>query len=245
MTRSAPGRHAVVLLLACTSCTAPPGLNDRGSGLKLAGIELAGGAPDAALQSAQEVLQASPHDATAWVLAGDAQAQLGQAERAQASYTRALAEDGASVPAALGLAKLQLAQDPAAAAAALRPLAAAHPHDARIWTDLGVAYDLQSRPADAQRAYRRAMQEAPLLPTPQADLGLSLALAGHPVEGAALLRPLATAPQATARLRADYALAATLAGQRQAAQAMLGQDLPPEQVASALSRYNDLRNAPP
>jgi Flp pilus assembly protein TadD len=65
------------------------------------------------------------------------------------------------------------------------------------------------------------------------------------VEGAALLRPLATAPQATARLRADYALAATLAGQRQAAQAMLGQDLPPEQVASALNRYNDLRDAPP
>ena len=227
-------------LASCAGATRDP-LGASAEDLKVAAIELAGGSPAAALQIVQHVLAVNPHAAAAFVLAGEAQAALGQTEAATASFAQALAITPTLLEASLGLARLKLASDPPAAAAALSALLRPYPGDPRIWTDLGVAYDLQSKTNDAQTAYRRAIQLNPAGVAAQADLGLSLALAGRPREGVALLQPLAAQPQATARLRQDLAVAETLAGNTPAARSLLVLDLPADQTASALAAYGNLR----
>ena len=71
-------------------------------------------------------------------------------------------------------------------------------------TDLGIALDLQERHAEAQAAYRQALDAAPDLDAARVDLGLSLALSGDGAAGAQVLRPLAASADARAASRPPH-----------------------------------------
>nr|WP_321983201.1 tetratricopeptide repeat protein [uncultured Lichenicoccus sp.] len=229
------------LLSGCATMPASPQADHD---LKVADIELASGAPDAALRIMQELAAQRPHDLQVALRLGEANAALGHPQAAEASFRRILATAPHDVQAGFGLARLHLASNPAAALVELQGLSEAAPRDARILTDLGVAFDLLGRAHEAQAAYHHALDLDPALSSAQADLGLSLAISGHPEAALRLLGPLAQAADAGTRVRQDFALAETLAGHQDQAASVLRHDLPEAQVAAAVSAFEALRNAP-
>ena len=233
-----------LMLLLIGGCASTPGATDARRDLKVADIELASGAPEAALQVVQDLAARRPHDAAVLVRLGQVNTALGRRQAAETSFRQALARQPSSFDAAFGLARLHLGSDPARALKELQSLASRQPGNAKVLTDLGVAYDLEALPRDAQPVYRKALEVDPSLVSTQVDLGLSLALSGHPQEALKILGPLAQASDAAPRIREDYAVAATLAGRTDDALAVLGHDLPREQVLAAVTAYQALRSAP-
>ncbi len=236
------GALGIALLLLAGCAGGSPGETQERE-LKVADVELASGMPEAALQLMQQAAAQRPDDAAALVRLGEANMALGRWEAAETSFRRAVSNNPGSMEAALGLARLHLVTDPPAALVDLRGLAARWPRDPRLLTDLGVASDLVGQPTAAQAAYRQAIALDPGNLSAQVDLGLSLALSGHPQQAMAILAPLARSADASPRIRQDYAIAATLSGQSNAAQLALG-GMPKEQVAAALSAYSAFRVTP-
>ena len=238
-------RHAIVAisltLLGTAGCGSPGKLSTTERDLRVADIELASGAPSAALDLAQGVLARAPDNVEALTSAGEADSALGQNDAAETSFRQALSRDAGAKGAALGLARLPLRSAPGRALVEFQHLSLASPRDPHILTDLGVAYDLLSQPKQAQTAYQRALEIAPNLMSAQADLGLSLAISGNADRALTILGPLAQAPDASRRVRQNFAVAATLAGRTEDANAVLMHDLPKEQVALALEAYRTLQ----
>lgn len=243
----------VILLLLLSSCTQrystnsiasqPPGpvLAAWKPSLHLADTALAGGVPAVALQISEELLARDPRDVGALVRRGDALIALNRTGEAVSSYNTAIEIEPRNNRALVGLGRLRLAQDPAAAEALLARVTALDPHDAVALGDLGIARDLQGHHAAAQEAYRMALGAAPNSIAAQVNLGLSMALSGKAKDAVQLLQPLATAPDAAPRVRHDLALALALSGRRAEASAVLDHDLPPDQVRRALDGFESLR----
>ena len=238
--------HRLVLAgLLATLVAGCQQLSSQDPDLRVADVELANGAPEAALRVAQSLVAQRPADAKALIRLGQAQAALARPTAAADSFRRALRSDPDSVEAQLGLARLELTQDADKALAILQPLAGRRSDDARVLTDLGIAYDLKGQPAAAQAVYRQALALHPDLVSAQVDLGLSLALSGHTAEAMTLLAPLAQAPEATARIRQDFAAAAAMAGREDVAREAMSLDLPRDQVATAMNAFNVLGHGQP
>ena len=117
----------------------------------------------------------------------------------------------------------------------------AAPDDAASMNDLGIALDLQEKHDEAQAAYHAALARQPAMIAAQVNLGLSLALGGAPDRALAILRPLASDPDADGRVRGNLAVALSLAGDQQAARNLLAADMPQDKVAVALAGYAALR----
>lgn len=230
-------------LLLASACASGDDRSDLA--LRVGNAELGAGAVSAALQTAQGLASARPDDPHRLVLLGQSYTAAGRLQPAETSFRRALSLDPDSFDAAFGLARLHTLTDPATALAEFRRLAARRPNDAALLTDLGVAYDLGGRSAEAQEAYRRALLLDPSLVSTQVDLGLSMAISGHPEQGVRLLGPIADGPDASARIRADYAVAAALNGDRRTAAAVLAHDLSPDQTNNALLAFQALNRTEP
>jgi Flp pilus assembly protein TadD len=239
-------RRSSVLLcsLLLAACAAPPPPDKSNEDLKFADVELASGAPMAALQIMQKRLQAHPNDPDTLVRLGRANAALGRTEPAILFFSEVLARDPDSAEAGKGLARVQLATDPHEALKTLRGLAVRHPGDAQVQTDLGVAYDLCLQHGQAQLAYRQAMRLDPFTIAPQVNLGLSLAMSGGSAEALRILGPLATSPDATPRIRQDFAFAEVQAGHEDVAYRMLARDMPAKKVGPVLEVFRDFNRAP-
>ncbi len=231
------------LFLIVAGCGMPGSMNATDRDLHVADVELSSGAPEGALSIASALVSAHPNDAEALVRLGRAQQAMGQEEAATDSFARAVASDGSSFDALFGLARLHIHSDPARAVGELTRLSADHPGDARLRTDLGVAYDMLGQHAKAQSAYRQALSVSPSLVSAQVDLGLSLALSKKTDQSIGLLGPLANA-QPDARIREDYALASAIAGHDEDARAVLSQELPGQDVSVAMAAYKQLGTMP-
>jgi Flp pilus assembly protein TadD len=241
-----------VLLLLLASCTErsvpdtiplqPPSasLSTWKPSLHLADTALSRGAPAMALRITDDLLVRNPRNAEALARRGDALAALDRVSEAAVSYDMAVAIEPNNAQALLGLGRLRLVQDPAAAEGLFARVLTADPHNAVALSDLGVARDVQGHHAAAQEAYRLALGAAPASMAAQVNLGLSLALSGNAEEGVRQLRPLAAAPDAGPLVRQDLALALTLNGRRDEASAMLGRDMRPDQVRGALDAFEAL-----
>jgi Flp pilus assembly protein TadD len=221
----------------------PPPLNGKVS-LNLADSALADGQPTLALHATQALLEKNPSDAAAWQRQGDAYFALGQIPEAEQSYRRAVRLAPAMAAAQLGLGRVELTRDPVAAETRFGRVAAADASNTVALNDLGIARDLEEHHAEAQAAYRQALAAAPGDPATEVNLALSLALSGQPAEAITILAPLATRPDATPRIRQDYAVALVLAGRIDEAQRLLGKDLSPEDVAAAVRGYELLPDKP-
>lgn len=209
--------------------------------LHLADVASSVGAPAIALQVSDELLAKNPRDTDAWIRRGDALSALGRSSEAAASYANAIEIKPRDIKALVGLGRVRLLQDPAGAEAVFSRAVTLDPRDAAAASNLGVARDLQGHHAAAQEAYRMALGIAPSSVAVQVNLGLSLALSGDAPGAVRLLQPLATVPGAAPRVRHDLALALALDGRRAEASAVLGADLPAEQLRATLDGFEALR----
>ena len=82
---------------------------------------------------------------------------------------------------------------------------------------------MAGRHGDAQESYRRALAASPGLVAANNNLGMSLLLSGRAADAVAVLEPLASRPDAPARVRNNLAVAQAAAGDRNRARAMLSQ----------------------
>jgi len=208
--------------------------------LQLADTALSDGAPAIALRVSDQLLAKNPHNTAALVRRGDALTALGRASEAAPTYSTAIQVEPDNTRALVGLGRLRLAQDPVAAEGLFARVAARDPHNAVALSDLGVARDIQGHHAAAQQAYHLALDAAPASIATQVNLGLSMALTGDAAGAVRLLQPLANAPDAPPRIRQDLALALTLSGRKNEAVAMMGHDLPPDELRSALAGFEAL-----
>jgi tetratricopeptide (TPR) repeat protein len=143
-------------------------------------VAIDGGEPAIALSVAAAHLASAPGDPNALLLRARAEFALGHPALAEADFRQVLAIRPGSAEAALGLARIITATDPAAAEAVLAPIAARGDATAAIWNNLGVAHDLMGRHAEAQDAYRKALAADPEMQGAQVNLARSLALTPAP-----------------------------------------------------------------
>ncbi len=234
----------LVLLAGCAGGGAA-GFNSSQPGINVALAALRGGSPQVALQVTQGILAREPRNDTALVVQGDAQTMLGQLPEATASFTEALKIDPSSVGAHVGMGRVRLASDPAAAEALFLEALQRDPRNTTALNDMGIARDLQGRHADAQELYRRALGINPELNAAQVNLALSLAMSGQSGQAERLLRPLASDPGASRKLRHDMAAVLAMGGNDAEAQRILGVDLSPAEVRQALDAYAAARTHGP
>lgn len=235
------GPLVLFLLLAACGHTASD-LSALQPGVDVAAAALRGGSPQTALQLAGSVLARSPGNEAALVVQGDALTELGRLDEARQSYSQALQSNPASVGAEVGLGRIRLTNDPAAAEALFLEALQHDPRNTTALNDLGVARDLQGHHADAQKAYRQALGIDPQDTAAQVNLALSMAMSGAADDAVRMLRPMASDPAASRKLRHDLAAALAMAGERDEAARILSKDLSPEEVRQALDDYAAARS---
>ncbi len=238
---------ALLALAACTQQPSAPQPRAQGPDtLNVADAAIAGGDPSMALSVSQSVLQNDPRDVDALIHEGDAFYALQRCPDSIAAYTLALKADPASSTAETGIGRCLLKTDPKSAEAALWRAVQDDPGNAAALNDLGIARDLQGNFAGAIAPYRQALLAQPGTIATEVNLGLSLALSGEAAQALQYLGPLATGPDATAKIRENYAAALIAAGRDQEAREVLSVDLAPDQVNSAMAAFTAiLSNAQP
>ncbi len=215
------------------------------SPLKVADVALQNGAPVVALRAMEGVLATDPRNSAALLRQAQAQQALGSFAAAETSYQRALAIDSRLDEARLGLAKIWLHTKPVQAEKILLEVLDRDPHNTAALNNLGVARDLQGKHADAQEAYRRALEVQPGLASARENLGLSLALSGNPQEGAQMLDQVAQEDGPSDRkARDNWAVALTLSGHSLEAGQVLQEELSKPDVSKALAGYQALQPSP-
>lgn len=243
-THRAPAACLMALIGLAGCATDPQPGSDGRLGLGLADTALAGGAPGLALQVSDAVLAQQPHDLDALLRQGDAYYQLGDGARASASYRQALQVRPQTLEAVLGLGRVALATDPAQAAVRFEQVLTIDPINQAACSNLGVAADLQGHHAEAQADYRRAIALGGDTTATEVDLAVSLALSGDPAAAIRILQPIAAAPDATARVRQDLALALVLDDRTEEAAPILLTQMSPAQARAAIDGYRGLKEQP-
>lgn len=159
----------------------------------------------------ERALRADPLNRDALLGLAALDSRVGDYNRAAASYARLLELDPRDPVAAAGLIGLRGAVDPVQAESQLQNLLAAQPDSAVLHFALGNIFAVQSRWADAQQSYFRAVAAEPENPDYEFNLAVSLdnlhkeTLALEHYQRALALAASRTAgfnkPQAEARIR--------------------------------------------
>lgn len=239
MIDSVKGGVALGLLILLAACS-PRGANGVGSGppgIDVADAALRGGSPELALQMSSSLVAKFPGNEAALLTQGEALTALGRTAEAEASFQKALVTNPSSVGGHIGLGRLRLATDPVAAEGLFLDAVQREPRNAVAWNDLGIARDLQGRHSEAQDAYRQALGVQPDMTAAQVNLALSLAMSGRSGDAVGLIRPLASGPNATPKMRHDLAAVLAMGGDKPAAASILSQDLSPSEVQQALNDF--------
>ncbi|MDE8346013.1 MAG: hypothetical protein POH28_07565 [Acidocella sp.] len=198
--------------------------------LNVADAAIAGKNPAMALKISQSVLAAHPDNLPALYHEADAYYALNRCQDTIAAFRLALSIDPHSATAQTGLGRCLLRRNAAAAEQAFTAATIDDPQNAAAFNDLGIARDLQGRYAAATNPYEQSLRLAPGYVPTEVNLGLSLALSGDSADALQYLGPLATGPDATAKIREDYATALIAAGRLPQAEHVLAVDLPPSAI---------------
>ena len=211
----------------------------------MADAALASGAPELALRVADLVLANSPESAPALTARGDALYAMGRRDAAGAAYREAVALDPRATAAQLGLGRTLAASDPKAAEIAFLRVLALEPENLTALNDLGVVRDVQGRSAQAQEAYRLALEVSPESAEVRINLGRSLAIEGRKPQAVSVLRDVAGNPDAARIWRRDLMAALDLAGDGAwAGQALADDALQTRRVLAAASTPEPATVAP-
>jgi Flp pilus assembly protein TadD len=180
------------------------------------------------------VLRDSPNNIRALEIKGDALTLLGDYDQAGQIFQALLAKDPNSARAGIGLGRVKLAKDPAAAEELFQRVLQHDPKNITALNNLGIARDLQGRHTLAQPAYREALAINPDLESAQVNLALSMAMSGQGPAAIKLLQAKATQPGAPSKVKHDYAVVLAMAGDRGRAERVLSDDMPPDQAHQLL-----------
>jgi Flp pilus assembly protein TadD len=226
----------LALLLTMSGCGGldQPGTGARTPSLNVAQAALEGGSGEIALQVSEGVLREQPNSTHAMEIKGDALTLLGDYDGAAAIFQALLAKDPNSIRANIGLGRIRLAKDPAAAEALFQQVLKRDPKETTALNNLGIARDLQGHHAEAQVAYRQALGVDPDLESAQVNLALSMAMSGHGPEAVRMLQARAAQPGAAVKVRHDYAVVLAMAGNRPEAERVLSNDLSPDEARQVL-----------
>ena len=234
--------RALLLAVVLAGCTAD-GLTDNANrpGVKVAEAALNGGSARVALQISQSILSRQPDDPTALTISGEALTQLGQNTDAATAFEHALRIAPSQPRAKLGLGRIRLTTDPAAAETLFRDVLVAEPANAKAMTNLGIALDLRGNHTEAREVYQRVLNNDPSNLAVRVNLALSLSMTGDTASALRLIEPLASDPSAPSKLRHNYAAILTMAGRDSEAAAVLKRDLSEKEVGQALAGYRQTR----
>jgi Flp pilus assembly protein TadD len=229
-------------LTGCLSSQTPQLAQARSSDnsvgvLNVADAAIAGNNPQMALQVSQSVLTNDPHNIQALYHEAAAYYVMNRCEDAIAAYQQALKLNPTSSEAETGIGRCLLQRNAAAAELTFAKALQDDPRNAAAENDLGVARDLQGNYAGAIGPYQQALLLAPGVISTEVNLGLSLALSGNGRDALRYLGPLATSPEATPKIREDYAAALVAAGRQNEARQVLSIDLPPDQAQALLATF--------
>jgi Flp pilus assembly protein TadD len=205
--------------------------------MNVADAAIAGGDPQMALKVSQSVLANDPKNLDALYHEGQAYYAINRCMDAIAVYKVALTVDPKSSPAQLGIGRCLLKVNAAQAEAAFAAAVADDPGNAAALNDLGIARDLQGNHAGAVQPYQQALLIDPGNLGTEVNIGMSLALSGNGQEALQYLGPLATSPQATPKIREDYAAALVAANRQDEAKQVLSIDLPPDQIGPLINDF--------
>jgi Flp pilus assembly protein TadD len=213
------------------------GLGTPGGVMNVADAAIAGGDPEMALRVSQSVLAADPKNLDALYHEGAAYYAINRCMDAIAVYKVALSVNPSSSSAELGIGRCELKQDAAQAELAFAAAVRDDPGNAKALNDLGIARDLQGNHAGAVGPYQQALLLDPGNVATEVNIGMSLALSGNGQQALQYLGPLATSPEATPKIREDYAAALVAAGRQTEAREVLAIDLTPDQVPPLLNDF--------
>jgi Flp pilus assembly protein TadD len=237
--RSSVRSAGLAILLTMNGCgelgsSISLGTGARAPSLKVAEAALQGGSGQIALQVTESVLQKSPDDVHALEIKGDALAQMGDYDDAIPVYQGLLAKDPNSTRATIGMGRIKLTKDPAAAAALFEQVLRRDPKDLTALNNLGIARDLMGRHAEAQTVYRQALAANPDLDSAKVNLALSMAMSGQGPAAVQLLKAKATEPGAAVKVKHDYAVVLAMAGNRPEAERVLSENMSPDEIHQML-----------
>ena len=251
MMRSSVRSAGLAILLTMNGCgdlgsSMSFGTGARAPSLKVAEAALQGGSGQIALQVTESVLQKSPNDVHALEIKGDALAQLGDYDDAIPIYQGLLAKDPNSTRATIGMGRIKLTKDPAAAAALFEQVLRRDPKNLTALNNLGIARDLMGRHAEAQKVYHEALAVNPDLDSAKVNLALSMAMSGQGPAAVQLLKAKATEPGAPVKVKHDYAVVLAMAGNRPEAERVLSENLSPDEIHQMLDTVTGTHTkAPP
>jgi len=233
---------ALAALLGVTGCGSLPqlGRSEPDPSLRLAGIFMNAGAPEAALRAADDTLARRPADTEALALRADALAAMCHGDEAQQAYLAAIARTPSAVAPRISLGRLLVRSNPAAAEGVFADVLAREPGNAIALNNLGITRDLQGRHEQAQASYRAALVADPRMSGASVNLGLSMVLAGDMHRAVQVLAPMASAPDAPPGVLENLGIALAGTGETIEARRMLSRVLPPDEVAQTLAQYRPL-----
>jgi hypothetical protein len=171
---------------------------------------------------------------------------LGDYDDAIPIYQGLLAKDPNSTRATIGMGRIKLTKDPAAAAALFEQVLRRDPKNLTALNNLGIARDLMGRHAEAQKVYHEALAINPDLDSAKVNLALSMAMSGQGPAAVQLLKAKATEPGAPLKVRHDYAVVLAMAGNRPEAERVLSENLSPDEIHQVLDTVTGTHTkAPP
>jgi Flp pilus assembly protein TadD len=213
------------------------------SELHIASTALDSGNIDLATTLFEKVVAADPKSVAGLTGLGNTLYTVGDFTRAGVYYDRASQTEPTAIAPMIGIARVAIHQrrfDDAIST--YQKVLSASPNNALAAAGLGAALDLKGDHAGAQAELRSALRTSPGDPMLSINLGLSLILGGNPREGANVLLDVTRFPAAPPQALQDLALAYGMLGNTQAAEEILGHDLPKASVDDNLRFYEIQRS---
>ena len=115
--------------------------------------------------------------------------------------------------------------------------------DNRDWSTIsayGVALDQTGSHTSAQQNYQTALELSPNNPSVQSNLAMSYVLSGQISQGEVILRKLVARPDATAQMRQNLAMVASIKGNKAEAEQLARQDLTPAEAQNNMAVLRQL-----
>ncbi len=211
--------------------------------LNVARTALEGGSPQMAINVTSAILKSDPHDVEALVDRGDAYYEMEDCREALLDYHRALTYSKSAAGAQIGIGRCSMARNPQVAVSAFVQATKDNPRDPVAFNDLGVAEDEVGNIQKANGAFKRALMIKPSMKAAEVNLGFSLAIGGQPARAQRILAPLAEAPDATIKIREDYAAALAIGGKTAQARNILQTSMTPGRADTMIAQFQSMASS--